>query len=220
MWLRVLALVLGIAAIATLLASGPGTRLGLWDWRTGLGLLRTAAYIGIAAAAFSALLLFIPRIRKGHAVVVSVALVLGLVAFGMPFAFQRQARAFPPINDIRTDVENAAPALAKAQREAYPDIVPIVATVPPAEAFALVAASAEAMGWEIVAREPAAGTLQAVATTAWFGFKDDVTIRVSPQAPSKTSASRIDIRSRSRVGRGDAGANAERIRAWRAALLK
>ncbi len=72
------------------------------------------------------------------------------------------------------------------------------------------------MGWEIVSRETAAGTLQAVATTAWFGFKDDVTIRVSPDP----QGSRIDIRSRSRVGRGDVGANARRIRAWRAALLK
>ena len=216
MWLRILALVLAVAAIATLLASGPGTRLGLWDWRTGLGLLRYAAYIGIAAAAVSALLFFIPRARKGHAVVVSVALVLGLVAFGLPFAFQRQARAFPPINDIRTDVENSAPALAKAQREAYPDISPVVLSIPPQPAFERAAAAAEAMGWEIVSRDPASGSLQAVATSAWFGFKDDVAIRVTPEG----SGSRIDIRSKSRVGRGDAGANAERIRAWRAALLK
>lgn len=216
MWLRAFAVVLAVAAAATLLASGPGTRLGLWDWRSGLGLLRYAAYLGIAAAAVSLAAMFSAKARRGGALPLAMALVLGVTSFAVPFAFQRQARSAPPINDIRTDVENSAPALAKAQREAYPDIVPIVATFPPAEAFALTAAAAERMGWEIVAREPAAGTLQAVATTAWFGFKDDVTIRVS----ADPQGSRIDIRSKSRVGRGDAGANAERIRAWRAALLK
>jgi uncharacterized protein (DUF1499 family) len=139
-----------------------------------------------------------------------------LTAFAIPFAFQRQARSLPPINDIRTDVENSAPALAKAQRAAYPDIAPVRLPIPPRQAFERAAAAGEAMGWEIVSREPAAGHLQAVATTAWFGFKDDVTIRVTPEG----SGSRIDIRSRSRVGRGDVGANAGRIRAWRAALLK
>lgn len=216
MWLRVLALVLGIAAALTLLASGPGTRLGVWDWRTGLGLLRYGAYLGMAAAAVAAALLLIPRIRKGGIATLVLALVLGLAAFAPPLAFQRQARAVPPINDIRTDVENSPPALAKAQREAYPDIAPVVLPIPPRPAFERAAAAAEALGWEIASRDPAAGTLRAVATSAWFGFEDDVTIRVSPEG----SGSRIDIRSKSRVGRGDAGANAERIRAWRAALLK
>jgi uncharacterized protein (DUF1499 family) len=216
MWLRVLALVLGVAAALTLLASGPGTRLGLWDWRTGLGLLRYAAYLGMAAAAVSLVGIFWSSVRRGGALVLGMALVLGVASFAAPLAFQAQARAFPPINDIRTDVENSAPALAKAQREAYPDIAPVVLPVPPRPAFARAEAAAEAMGWEIASRDPAAGTLRAVATSAWFGFEDDVTIRVSPHG----SGSRIDIRSRSRVGRGDAGANAERIRAWRAALLK
>src|SRR5688500_12061047 len=97
MWLRVLALILGGAALATLLASGPGARLGLWDWRLGLGLLRYAAYLGIAAAVVSVAGLLIPRTR-GKALVL--ALVLGLASLAPPLAFQRQARTVPPINDI------------------------------------------------------------------------------------------------------------------------
>ena len=216
MWLRVLALALAVAAVAALAASGPGTRLGLWDWRGGLGLLRYAAYLGMGAASVSLLLLLIPRIRRGHAVLLSVALLLGSIAFAIPFAWQRQARSVPPINDIRTDVENSAPALAQAQRAAYPDIAPVRLPIPPQPAFARAVAAAEAMGWQTASLDAPARRLEAVATTPWFGFKDDVTIRVSPDP----QGSRIDIRSRSRVGRGDAGANAARIRAWRAALLK
>jgi hypothetical protein len=99
MWLRALALVLSVSALLALLASGPGARLGLWDWRAGLGLLRYAAYLGIAAAAVSLVGLLIPRTR-GKTLVL--ALVLGLVALAPPLLFQRQARAVPPINDITT----------------------------------------------------------------------------------------------------------------------
>jgi uncharacterized protein (DUF1499 family) len=102
------------------------------------------------------------------------------------------------------------PATAEQQRRAYPDIQPLILPVPSGDAFAKARAAAQAMGWEIASADPAAGRIEAVATTFWFGFKDDVTVRVTPQG----AASRIDVRSRSRVGRGDAGANAERIRRY------
>lgn len=168
----------------------------------------------MAAAAVSLVFLLIPRLRKGHAAVFTLAFILGLASLAPPLAFQRQARSVPPINDIRTDIENAG-ATAKAQREAYPDIQPIVLPVPPDAAFARAAAAAEAMGWEIVAREPAARRIEAVDTTFWFGFKDDVLVRV---APAPGGGSRIDVRSKSRVGRGDAGTNARRIRGFRERL--
>jgi len=64
------------------------------------------------------------------------------------------------------------------------------------------------LGLEIVAAMPKDGRIEATATTFWFGFKDDVVVRIRPQP----AGSRVDIRSVSRVGRGDAGANALRIR--------
>ena len=208
MWLRAIALLLSIAALLVLLASGPGARLGLWDWRLGLGLLRYAAYLGIAAAAVSLAGLLIPRTR-GRTLVL--ALVLGLASLAPPLMFQRQARGVPPINDITTETQNAS----KAQRDAYPDIQPITLGEPPQKAFERALAAAQAMGWEIVARDPAAGRIEAVDTTLWFGFKDDVVVRV---AAAPAGGSRIDVRSKSRVGRGDAGTNARRIRGFRERL--
>ena len=66
------------------------------------------------------------------------------------------------------------------------------------------------MGWEIVAAVPEEGRLEATDTTAWFGFKDDIVIRITPEG----EGSRLDIRSMSRVGKSDIGKNAERIRAF------
>jgi uncharacterized protein (DUF1499 family) len=66
------------------------------------------------------------------------------------------------------------------------------------------------MGWEIVAADSAAMRIEATATTRWFGFKDDVVVRIQPA----DSGSRIDVRSVSRVGRSDVGTNAKRIRSY------
>jgi uncharacterized protein (DUF1499 family) len=72
------------------------------------------------------------------------------------------------------------------------------------------------LGWEIVAADPAHGRIEATDTTRFFGFKDDVVIRIRPEG----SGSRVDVRSKSRVGRSDVGANAARIRAFRDALAR
>jgi uncharacterized protein (DUF1499 family) len=64
------------------------------------------------------------------------------------------------------------------------------------------------MGLEIVAVDAEAGLVEATATTTWFGFKDDVVVRVVPDG----DGARIDIRSMSRVGQSDVGVNAARIR--------
>jgi uncharacterized protein (DUF1499 family) len=88
--------------------------------------------------------------------------------------------------------------------------VPLELKEPPPAAYARALAAAEAMGWEITARDPGTARIEAVATTRWFGFKDDVLVRVSPSG----AGSRLDVRSKSRVGKGDVGANARRIRAF------
>lgn len=66
------------------------------------------------------------------------------------------------------------------------------------------------MGWDLVAADATAGRIEATDTTFWFGFKDDVVIRVRPA----DGGSRVDVRSLSRVGVGDVGTNAKRIRAY------
>ena len=143
---------------------------------------------------------------------------------------QREARRAPPIHDVTTDpedppafvavvarragarnpVEYAGPAVAAQQRAAYPDLAPLDLAAPPERVFPAVEAAARDLGWEIVAAAPAEGRLEATATTAWFGFKDDVVVRVR----AKGAGSRVDVRSLSRIGVGDLGVNAARIRAF------
>ena len=78
----------------------------------------------------------------------------------------------------------------------------------PAELFKAALKASKSMGWKIVDSSEADGRIEATATTTWFGFKDDVVIRIRPTA----DGSELDIRSKSRVGRSDVGKNAERIR--------
>jgi uncharacterized protein (DUF1499 family) len=206
MWLSRAALALGILAVLLLLVSGPGVRVGLWPWQTGFLLLRAAVFVGAGAMLLSLIAFSIPRARS---MMLLGALALGVAAAAVPLEFQRRARAFPPINDIST-AGDTAPAMAEQQRRAYPDVRPLTLPVPPEEAFAKARLAALDMGWDIVSADPAGGRIEAEATTPWFGFRDDVTVRVSREG----AASRIDVRSRSRVGRGDAGANAGRIRRY------
>lgn len=205
---RVAALSLAMIAVLMLLASGPGTRLELWDFRTGFWLLRYGAYVGAGAAVFAIFLLLIPKTRKGNLAPLTLALLVGAVCFALPLQFRARGGAVPPINDISTDFSNAA--FAEQQKKGYPDLKPLDLSEPPAAAYPRALAAAQAMGWEIVKQDLKAGTFEAVDTTRWFGFKDDITVRVSAAG----SGSRIDVRSRSRVGRSDLGTNARRIRAY------
>jgi uncharacterized protein (DUF1499 family) len=100
--------------------------------------------------------------------------------------------------------------VAAQQRAGYPDIGPLILQTLPQQAFDRALAAARDMGWEIVATDPTSGRIEATATTFWFGFKDDVVVRVTPVG----DGSRIDVRSVSRVGRSDVGSNAERIKAY------
>ncbi len=189
-WLRPLAIAVALVALAMLALSGPLVRFDLWSYRTGLTVFRWSAYAGIAAAVLGIAALLWPSVRARGVVLPLIALVLGVGSLYPPVAFLKQARAVPPINDITTDTENpprymtttrAYPGadFARQQRAAYPDIVPQQMPMLPRDAFARALAAAEAMGWEVVGRDAAAGTIEAVDTTKWFGFKDDIAIRVA-----------------------------------------
>lgn len=140
-----------------------------------------------------------------------------------------------PIHDISTDtnnppafvavaalrgpddnpVEYSGPETAELQRATYPDIETIVLLDPRSFVFTTALEVAEEMGWEIVAENAAEGRIEATATTPFVGFKDDVVIRVSADG----AETYVDVRSKSRIGRGDMGVNAKRIREYRAKLL-
>jgi len=229
--LRFLPWLAGIAACAVV-ASGFGARFGVWHFSVGFAILRYATYAGLAIAAIALVALLVPRTRAGNVAPLAASLVVALAASALPLYWLQQARTLPPINDITTDTANppefvaivplraGAPspvaypgaAAADAQHKGYPDIKTVESARPPAAAFDAALAVARDFGWKIVAADAAAGRIEAIATTTWFGFTDDVVIRVAPNG----AGSRIDVRSHSRVGRGDLGANARRVREFSA----
>lgn len=234
-WLRPLPL-FALAAAGAVAASGFGARFGLWDYRMAFQILRWAAYAGLAVAGVALVAAFVPRARAGIGRRLGMAAAIGVAAAALPLYWLQVARSVPPINDITTDTANppafvailplraqapvsatyAGEATARAQRAGYPDLQPIATADAPPAAFARALAAAHAMGWTVVAADEAAGRIEATATTPWFGFTDDVVIRVAPAE----RGSRIDVRSVSRVGRSDLGANARRIRGFAAALAR
>jgi hypothetical protein len=104
--------------------------------------------------------------------------------------------------------------LAEETTRAYPDLKTVQIDEPPAAVFARALAAVETLGWELVDQDSAAGRIEATDTTFWFRFKDDIVIRIQPSG----TGSIVDARSLSRVGVGDVGTNARRLRAFFATL--
>lgn len=161
------------------------------------------------------------------------ALASGL-AWYIPSTFQApEGESYPPIHDVSTDLvdiphyvavmplradapnttvyggaRNMTPERnAQLQQEAFPDLVPQYYDEPFDTMFNRALAAVDEMGWELVAAAPAEGRIEATATTFWFRFKDDVVIRLR----NENGRTRVDARSLSRVGGGDAGTNAKRL---------
>jgi uncharacterized protein (DUF1499 family) len=162
-------------------------------------------------------------------------LVLGVLITAAFLAVALPAHKFPPINDITTDTTNPpqfvkaatlnanagrnlgypGAAFADQQRAGYPDLGPLQMSLLPDEAFRRVAAVARQMpAWEITRVDPTARALEGVATSRLFRFQDDFVVEVRPHG----NGSVIQMRSKSRDGKGDIGANAARIKAFFARL--
>ena len=136
----------------------------------------------------------------------------------------------PAIHDITTDTENppefdlildfrkdalnsseyGGPEISSQQEKAYPDIKPALIEVTPDQAYEICLKTAKEMNWDIVNAKVDKRLIEATDRTFWFGFKDDIVIRITPSGKS----SRVDVRSVSRVGRSDVGTNAKRIRKY------
>jgi uncharacterized protein (DUF1499 family) len=232
------ALVLAVIALV-LLALGPiGWRAGWWHFRFAfVTLMPWAAYFGIAALIVAALALLLGRSRiewRGIAIAAAAFAAGALIAY-VPWHYDQMRQSLPPIHDITTDTDNPpafaaivpvraadggnpvayeGPKIAEQQRRAYPDIVPLTVALARDVAFSRALDAARNMGWTIVATDPASGLIEASDRSRWFGFTDDIVIRVA----ATDSGSRIDLRSSARLGRSDFGVNAERVRAYLAML--
>ncbi len=223
---------LGLFALAVALLSVIILRSGLLEIVPALATF-AAALVFAALAVLLALASFVVIWRQGMAGLgyAVLALFLGLLLLAYPGYLGYRATKLPAIFDITTDPLNPprfdvlarlrprgrtdyhGAATAELQRAAYPDIVPLQLAVPPKVAYDVALALATKRKWLLVdTRPPAAGrrdgVIEAVARTPIMGFRDDVVIRVSPLG----QGSRVDLRSASRYGLHDFGANAARLR--------
>jgi len=132
----------------------------------------------------------------------------------------------PRIHDISTDLNNPptykavltarsasanslafSEEVASQQRQAYPDIQPLLLKQSSQQVFDRALSLVQRRNWTVLRQDKTAGEIEAVEETTLFGFKDDVIIRIA----EVEDGSRVDMRSASRVGQSDLGANRERI---------
>jgi uncharacterized protein (DUF1499 family) len=223
-----LALFAGLSAAL----SGLGTRWGWWYFTTGFMILRWSAVAGLISAIVSLMggILSGRGIRRAGVFIALAGLLIGVVIAAIPWSWMRTAQQVPRIHDITTDMDNPprlvsimplrkdAPnppeyggsGIAVQQRAAYPDIKPLVLPIPVTAAFERALRTARDMGWTIVDASSNDGRIEAMDRTFWFGFTDDIVVRITPLPGS----SKIDVRSVSRVGLSDIGTNAKRIRVF------
>lgn len=227
-----LAVAAGCALAA--LAAGLGYRFGFWHYRAGIATLGYVFWVAAGTAAFCALAAVLAAVRADAGAIVTavVGLAIAGVTAWVPYDLRMTAGKVPSIHDITTDTVNP-PLFAKVaalrkpddhsivydnvgdqQRKAYPDLAPLVLKAPRDKVFAAAQSTLASMGLELVDADAAQGRIEATATSTLFGFKDDVVVRVA-EGPDGT---KVDVRSKSRVGRNDIGMNAKRIRTFQAKL--
>lgn len=188
------------------LAGALGSRVHLWPWWLGFALCLLGALVSLA------LLVRLPWSRS------RCANGWGAAPLLLPLAFVVQALRTPLINDVSTDPNNPPQLLWAAELRTAQDLPinpaplkafvgkpgPLFTSASPAEVITEAHALMEQLGWQV---RPSQEGLEAVVTTGWFGFQDDVALRVFA-GPKET---RIDMRSASRQGQSDLGTNRARI---------
>lgn len=227
---------LALLAVAAAVVAGFGNRQEWWNFLLGFTILKWVFW-AVAAALLISVAACIVAWRSGalRELWWSIPGLLIAAAFiGLMLSYVYTARHVPPIHDISTDtvhppqfvailpLRRDAPnsavyggsAIAAQQRAAYSDIVPVILPVSPKTMFDAALAQVREAGWTLVYANADQGRIEATAKTRWFGFKDDVVIRIA----AVSGGSRLDMRSESRVGRSDLGTNARRIRTFIAKL--
>lgn len=236
-WSRLL-LVTAIVAVVLLIAGPLGYKFGLSPLQPSLVSLLLALLAGAIGFLLSLIMGIVAQVKQlpRNRNLLLIAMAVSIIPMVVMLPQIAAARSVPPIHDITTDVvdppqfyevvalrRNApndleyaseqydADEMAALQQEAYPEVVTVQSGESVESAVARAAEVLESQGLDVVNVDPAAGIVEAVATTFWFGFKDDVVVRVRP---SGEGGSLIDVRSVSRVGQSDVGANAKRIVAF------
>lgn len=240
-WLSILGLAAAVGCALAGLAAPLGYRFGYWHYRAGIGALANVFWFALGTAVFCALVASVAAIAaatRGVAAGAALIGVAGLVIAGVtawiPYDLRMTANRLPAIHDITTDLadppkfarvatlrkpdENPAAydgqKVGELQRAAYPDLAPLALKAPRDKVYIAAHAAIVSMGLEVVEADMAQGRIEATHTSLLFGFKDDVVVRIASDA----QGTRVDTRSKSRVGRNDFGMNAGRIRDFQARL--
>lgn len=221
---------------------GLSTSFGLLNLKVGPLLLVAALIFGVVSLALAFFMK--PRGKVLISLIAVLVPLFGIVQLG---GVKKKAESLPFIHDITTDTQNP-PQFSEAilseraktpnvntvdytgkqdprsktlvsvlQTKSYPDIRPVILEDSPEVVLGQAKVVAKNMGWKLVSEDADAGRIEATETTFWYGFKDDIVIRVKP---SEGGGTVLDIRSISRVGGSDLGANAARIREFVAAIQK
>ncbi|MEN6542065.1 DUF1499 domain-containing protein [Parvibaculum sp.] len=226
---------IGILAILLLIASITANHLGLLGYELPLAGIALAALLGVIALVVS-LVGLIAVLRGKHGGVAAIlGVALGVIAAVPVGSTLVLGRGVPRIHDITTDLANppqfvlvvplrngapnsldrsTPPDLAEQQKKAYPDLVTLTVAEQPGKVYVAALETVKDMGWTLDGSTPEKGLIEATAVTKLIGFKDDVAIRIV----EKDGGTAVDVRSVSRVGMSDLGANAKRIRGFLGAL--
>lgn len=226
---------IGIAALVLLVLAVAANRLGIAGYQIPLLAIALAGLAGLVAIIVSfAGIVATTRGKSGMGAALT-GLVVGVIALAPVASTLALGRGVPRIHDITTDLANppqfdtvvalrdgapnaldraSPPDLAEQQKAAYPDLATLVIAEQPGKVFEAALDAAKEMGWAVDASAPEKGLIEATATTKLIGFKDDIAIRIV----EKDGGAAVDVRSVSRVGMSDLGANAARIKCFLAAL--
>lgn len=222
-------LYLSLAVTFVFILSGYGYQWNIWSLGLGFTLLRYSAYAAIGLSVVSIISVWFLRKNRARAIgyLVISFLLTGIIS-GTALYWQSRAQSVPPIHDITTDLETPPEFVAMvrlradapnppeyageetrtAQMDAYPNIQPLELSSNIQDVMDAAVMLILQRKWDVVAINRNQGRIEATEKLAWFGFKDDVVLRFSE---SDSGGTRVDMRSKSRIGRGDVGVNARRI---------
>lgn len=216
---------LGVSVMIAAVMSAVGYRLGWWRHLEAFSIFEWATYAATIALIVSAYGSFKtrPQGQQRGLLLGITGMALSLLVITATLLFEYSAQAFPPINDITTDtqdppsfwdmpnpIEYPGQTVADIQQAAYPDLTPLELSIPPETAFEYALAVVADRGWEVIASDPDEGRIEATDSSLLFGFKDEVVVRIAASGDGTI----VDVRSHSRIGRIDRGANARRIRGY------
>jgi len=224
--MKVLVSMISLIAFLLVALPAPLYRFGIVELGTAFTGFKFGLVVGIVALVLLAIQVIFKR-KTVSLASAAIAVIFSAIAIALPLGMMTTAKNVPPIHDISTDlvnppefvaiaplradapnpVEYAGAETAEQQRTAYPDLQTLTYSQSTSELVEASQKAIENLGWELVNTDADKGIIEATDTSTWFGFKDDVVIRVT----DNNSERLVDIRSKSRVGKSDLGKNAARI---------